>query len=1128
MCGIIGYIGDKPVVPVLLDGLNRLAYRGYDSAGIAVVKDGQMQVRRRPGKIRELEKALVADPIEGEMGLGHCLTPDTLIQLADGRVVPIAELQDEFEVLSLNPQTFQLEARTARVFRHRAPEKLIELRTASTSVTCTAEHRLFVMDETGALVERFARDLKTGDVMLLAKRIPAPSHPQSITFASAAPRRYWSLSETTSLNLRQAVVHSGLTKTVVAERAGISFSALEHMLKNDRNAREAYLQGVCETLQLDFPPAEAAPIHSHHGNFVHLPTTSTPELMQLIGYFIGDGHAHERCLRWKDQRREVLEYYQQIIEQHFGLEGRIVRLPNVDAWLLEVNSRDMANWFRENIVRRRNELLTQIGALSNEELAGFLKGLFDAEGYIASKAGQVALCMTDIKLVRCLQQWLLRFEVITSLYIIPPKENHRRKKAYAGLFISSGQSIQNFEQQIGFVASEKIQKLQSLLERKCQDRARVSKAIPVTTDSLVRQLKEQNVPASVIRSVGNCKYLTERQGRKVISKLDRFPASTATQQLLNKFLAGDAIFQQISSVREVSSASEIVYDIEVPDVENFFANGLLQHNSRWATHGRPSEENAHPHRDSSGRICVVHNGIIENYLELKRDLQKKDHQFQSETDTEVVAHLIAEHLRHDPSLGLEGAFRAMLKQVRGIYALVAISADEPNKIVTARQGPPVVVGLGEDEYFVASDITAILEHTRNMFFLNDGEMATLTREGVKVEDANGKPVNPNVQRVNWDPIQAEKGGFKQFMLKEIYEQPRAVRDTTQNRVSLDTGHVYLDEINIPAAYFRSFSDIKIAACGTAWHAALVAKYLIEELARVPVEVDYASEFRYRNPILTPSTLMMVISQSGETADTLAALREAKEKACRSIAICNVQGSMMTREADGTIYTHAGPEIGVASTKAFTSQMVAAYLFALYLAQERKTLSEEQLQWHVRHLSELPVKMEKLLNNPEVDYEDLSKHFVLSSDFLYLGRGINFPIALEGALKLKEISYIHAEGYAAGEMKHGPNALIDSRLPVVVINTLDSDDEKSKLRYEKTLSNIQEVRARDGIVVAIVTEGDQDTRDMASFTIEVPPSSELLSPVLSTIPMQLLAYHVAVRRGCDVDQPRNLAKSVTVE
>jgi glucosamine--fructose-6-phosphate aminotransferase (isomerizing) len=509
-------------------------------------------------------------------------------------------------------------------------------------------------------------------------------------------------------------------------------------------------------------------------------------------------------------------------------------------------------------------------------------------------------------------------------------------------------------------------------------------------------------------------------------------------------------------------------------------------------------------------------------------LQKLDHRFQSETDTEVVAHLIEQKLRENPGLGFEGAFREMLKEIRGIYALVAMSADEPDKLIAARFGPPVVVGIGESEYFVASDIPAILPHTRDMFFLGDNEWTVVTRDGAKVYNSADEQITPQLQHITWDPIQAEKGGFKHFMQKEIYEQPRAVRDTTQGRVSIDTGHIFIDTMNIPQEEFRQFTDIKLAACGTAWHAAMVAKYLIEELARVPVEVDYASEFRYRNPILSQTTLMMVISQSGETADTLAALREAKEKGCRTLAICNVQGSMMTREADCTVYTHAGPEIGVASTKAFTSQMVAAYICALYLAQERGTLSEEKLKWHAQHLSELPVKMEKLLNNPEIDYEELSKKFVLSTDFLYLGRGINFPIALEGALKLKEISYIHAEGYAAGEMKHGPNALIDSRLPVVVVNTLDPDDEKSRLRYEKTISNIQEVKARDGIVVAVVTEGDKDTRESASYAIEVPPSSELLSPVLSVVPLQLLAYHIAVRRGCDVDQPRNLAKSVTVE
>lgn len=548
---------------------------------------------------------------------------------------------------------------------------------------------------------------------------------------------------------------------------------------------------------------------------------------------------------------------------------------------------------------------------------------------------------------------------------------------------------------------------------------------------------------------------------------------------------------------------------------------------RWATHGRPSEENAHPHRSSNGRICVVHNGIIENYLELKRELQKHDHRFQSETDTEVIAHLIEQKLRENPKLDFEGAFHAMLKNIRGIYALVAISVDEPNTLFAARFGPPLVVGLGEGENFVASDIPAILPYTREMFFLSDNEWAVIKRDGVKVYDKDHKQVEPQLQHITWDPIQAEKAGYKHFMLKEIFEQPRAVRDTTQGRVSIDTGHIYIDPMKIAQEDFRKFTDIKIAACGTAWHAALTAKYLIEELARIPVEVDYASEFRYRNPILNPTTLMMTISQSGETADTLAALREAKEKGCKTLTICNVLGSMMTREADCTIYTNAGPEIGVASTKAFTSQITAAYIFALYLAQERGTLTEETMKFHAQHLSELPVKMEKLLN-ANIDYDQLSSAFVLSSDFLYLGRGINFPIALEGALKLKEISYIHAEGYAAGEMKHGPNALIDSRLPVVVINTLDPEDDKSRLRYEKTLSNIQEVRARDGIVVAIVTEGDIDTRDAASYTIEIPPSSELLSPILSAIPLQLMSYHIAVRRGCDVDQPRNLAKSVTVE
>ncbi|QQS43096.1 MAG: glutamine--fructose-6-phosphate transaminase (isomerizing) [Acidobacteriota bacterium] len=547
--------------------------------------------------------------------------------------------------------------------------------------------------------------------------------------------------------------------------------------------------------------------------------------------------------------------------------------------------------------------------------------------------------------------------------------------------------------------------------------------------------------------------------------------------------------------------------------------------TRWATHGRPTEENAHPHRDCSGRIVVVHNGIIENYLSLKEMLREKGHEFKTETDTEIVAHLIEEHQKE--GLSFEDAVRTAAGQLKGIFALSIISADEPDKIISVREGPPVVIGLGDGEFFVASDIPAILQHTRDVFYLGEREIAILTKDSVRVMDFEGNAVEPKQQRITWDPIMAEKGGFKHFMLKEIFEQPRAVRDTVQGRISLDDGKVYLDEMDISEEEFREITSIKIAACGTSWHAGIAGEYMLEELAEVPVEVDYASEFRYRKPVLRETDLLLVISQSGETADTIAAMREAKAAGCKVLAICNVQGSMITREADGTILTHAGPEIGVASTKAFTSQMIAIYLFALYLGQLKGLISEEKAKSHAQELAELPLKIEHLLSDADT-IEELSKEFFRSQDFLYLGRGINFPVALEGALKLKEISYIHAEGYPAGEMKHGPNALIDEELPVVVVNTREAGNADSELRYEKTHSNIVEVKARDGIILSVLTENDEMSSVVSDYVIEVPETTDLLAPVLSVVPLQLLAYHIAVRRGCDVDQPRNLAKSVTVE
>jgi glucosamine--fructose-6-phosphate aminotransferase (isomerizing) len=543
--------------------------------------------------------------------------------------------------------------------------------------------------------------------------------------------------------------------------------------------------------------------------------------------------------------------------------------------------------------------------------------------------------------------------------------------------------------------------------------------------------------------------------------------------------------------------------------------------TRWATHGRPTEENAHPHRDCTGRIVVVHNGIIENYLDLKQELQRQGHQFVTETDTEIVAHLVEREMKDD---GLENAVRRSLMFIRGLFALVLLSADDPEKIVAVRNGPPIVVGLGDAEFFVASDIPAILSHTRDVVFLGDEEMAVITRTGVAFTDFFGRPVSKATQRVLWDPIMAEKAGYKHFMLKEIFEQPTAARETILGRVSQETGKVFLEEMKITDDQLRAVEKVTILACGTSWHAALVGKFMLERLARVPVEVDYGSEYRYRSPIVSSKTLAVVITQSGETADTLAALREAKREGACSISICNVVGSMATRETDGTIYTHAGPEIGVASTKAFTSQLVALYLLGLRLGQVRGTLSAEASKPHIEGLLQLPQVLEQTLKiAPAV--EDVAARFQTRTDFLYLGRGINYPIALEGALKLKEISYIHAEGYPAGEMKHGPIALIDERMPVVALAPND-------LVFEKMVGNMQEVKARGGSVIALATRGDHKLTSLLDskrdVVLEVPPAPELLTPIVMVLPLQLLAYDIAVRRGCDVDQPRNLAKSVTVE
>jgi glucosamine--fructose-6-phosphate aminotransferase (isomerizing) len=540
--------------------------------------------------------------------------------------------------------------------------------------------------------------------------------------------------------------------------------------------------------------------------------------------------------------------------------------------------------------------------------------------------------------------------------------------------------------------------------------------------------------------------------------------------------------------------------------------------TRWATHGRPSEENAHPHTNMDGTLAVVHNGIIENDRVLHMELEKEGYCFASDTDSEVFAHLIDKYYRKGTPL--ETAVRRAVGRVKGTYALGVVSQREPQKIVAARRGSPLIVGLGQKEFFVASDVPALLAHTREMLYIHDNELVTLTPQGVKITSAAGQVQKRKPEHITWDAIQAEKGGYKHFMLKEIYEQPQVMEDTLRGRVTGLGGEVVLDDANLSAALVKNFRRVFLIACGTSWHAGLVGKFLIESMAGIPTEVDFASEFRYRSPLVDRQSLVVLISQSGETADTLAALQEAKRRKAQTLTICNVVGSSMTREAHGTLYTHAGPEIGVASTKAFTAQLTALHLLALYLGRKSGNLSGAKATAHMDRLRGVPRMLERALKT-DAHIQELATKLFKHKDFLYLGRGINYPIALEGALKLKEISYIHAEGYPAGEMKHGPIALIDGRMPVVTIATNSSV-------LEKVMSNIQEVKTRDGSVLALVTQGNREVRKKADWTIEMSAIEESLSPIVNVIPLQLLAYHVAVKRGCDVDQPRNLAKSVTVE
>lgn len=578
--------------------------------------------------------------------------------------------------------------------------------------------------------------------------------------------------------------------------------------------------------------------------------------------------------------------------------------------------------------------------------------------------------------------------------------------------------------------------------------------------------------------------------------------------------AGIAVFSKnkILIEKELGKISDLERAISSKKLRSHAGLG----HTRWATHGKPSKENAHPHADSRNRIAIVHNGIIENFEELKKVLTAKGHKFISQTDTEVLVHLIEDNLKH----GIENALRMAIKKIRGSYALGVLYVKEPKAIIVARKGSPLIIGLGDKENYISSDIPAIIKYTPRIITLEDGDIAVVTKDKVKITAFNNKRVKRKETFISWDPVSAEKGGYTHFMLKEIHEQPKAIIDTIKDIVDRSKTKINFKDLNLNDKELSKINRVVLTACGTSWHSALIGEYLIEHYAKIPAEVEYAAEFRYRDPIVDKNTLVITITQSGETADTLGAVEEAKKNGAKVVSICNVVSSSIARESDGVIYTKAGPEIGVASTKAFTTQIVVLYLLAVYLGKVKKALTNKNVIARIESLYEIPHKIEQVLSQ-EYRIEQIAEKYYKSSNALYLGRGEGFPVALEGALKLKEISYIHAEGYPAAEMKHGPIALIDANMPVIVLALTGR-------RYEKILGNIEEVKARGGKIIVVATEGDKDIKKKADDIIYLPKTRESLSSILAVIPLQLLAYYVAVKRGCHIDQPRNLAKSVTVE
>ena len=1133
MCGIFGCIlKNGNAAPIIHAALKRLEYRGYDSCGEATIHNGRLFIKKDAGKIDEVHARYNLDDLPGRIGIGHCLTPDTYVLLSDGEIRKISELTDKDAIMCIGLDNLVCKYTSKiKIATHKSPPHLYEVKTSYFSFKCTGDHRVFVATKEGKIKAKKVKEL-TGEelIPIIRRNLIKDNDPPLLT--ETYFERHYKLTPEVRRGLREEVGYN------------IGFEGFP-------------LKPSSEVTHFLIPPARPC-----------------PELLQIVGYHLGNGYTSKRFLKYKEEKKEVIEKYRGLFEKLFNVSGSLKREGNF--FVLRIHSSFLVTWFQENFesafAPHKKDIPPFIGRLPDDQLASFLRGVFDAEGSIDISSRQISLRMTSRQVVQKIQLLLLRFGVLSTYSQSASRRGWRRAH---GLYINDAKSIDKFSREIGFSSKEKQRRLDQLIKgmdgltykhfslpircdclywnhlRGCNVRLhgvnrsyltdyRLHREILPKLEMKKRELEKKSsselremreVLGLSMRKVAekmgvhpNTIYLLEHgklndsslqrkiaklienKRRETLEKLER------TLHLIRTHLESDLVWVR-PKIKKVRAEGDLLYDIEVEGDHNFIGNGIVQHNSRWATHGAPSQVNAHPHVDCSGQIAVVHNGIIENFAELRAELEGLGHVFHSKTDTEVIPHLIEERLKG--GLTFIEALREAINRLEGYYAIAIISIKEPDKIFCSRRESPLVVGIAENAAYCASDIPAFLPLTNKAVIIENGEFVVLSDEGYEIRRiADWSLILREPRIIDWSPEMTEKQGYPHFMLKEIHEQHLCLKN------ALRLQEQYLE---LMTTFLDRAGEVFLVACGTSYHACLAASYMFSKLAFLATHPVIASEFieQHGKAVNIDSTILAV-SQSGETADTLAAVEHARLRAATILGLTNVIGSTLTRVSRVYVCQQSGPEIGVAATKTFTSQLSVLSQLALRLAKKRGKVSHEEIEYLEEKLEQIPDIAETIIQTQEEKIKQIAKKYRDRQCFVFLGRGISSATALEGRLKLLEIAYIPSIAFPAGESKHGPISLIEPGFPVIFICTRDET-------HKIIIGNIMEMKARGASIITIIEEGDEEIKALADDYIEMAKGvPEVLSPILYVIPLQLLAYYMAIERGCDPDMPRHLAKSVTVK